>query len=261
MFRSLKDLLGYTVRAIDGDIGTVADFYVDDFNWVVRYLVVQVDVEGGARLSLLAPLAFGDLEAMTEEDIFPVQATRAVVLNSPPLPQEEPVSLRHLTAIHEYYQWPIYWDIGGSAEPGPIEEDMSGYPIVEMMTDVEAQRDAFTPDEDPHLRSVKEVIGYYINTRDSLQVAHVADFLTEDENWQIMYIVADAGGRAANRYVLISPTWVEKINWPDREFNLDLKTETIQKSPPYDPEMILDRDYEEQLFRHYNRKAYWSREK
>ncbi len=261
LFRSLKNLIGSTVRALDGNIGTVADFYIDDFDWMVKYVVVQVEGTQVPRLSLLAPLAFGDLENTPEEGVFPVQVTRATILNSPLLRQEEPVSLRHLTAIHSYYQWPIYWEIGGSAEPGPIEEDMSGYPIVEMMTDVEAQRDAFSHSEDPHLRSVKEVVGYYINTRDGVQAAHVVDFLAEDEDWRVMYMVANAGSKAENRYVLLSPTWVDEIHWPDHEINLDLKTETVQKSPPYDPEMILDREYEEQLFHHYNRKAYWSREK
>ncbi len=261
MFRSLQNLIGYTVRALDGDIGTVADFYFDDFGWQVRYLIVQMDVENGVRLSLLSPLAFGNLEETEEEGVFPVRVNRAQVLRSPLLQKDEPVSLRHLTAIHTFYQWPIYWDIGDKAEYGPIEEGMTGYPIVEMMTEAEAQRDSFSNTENPHLRSAKEVIGYYINTRDGVQAAHVADFLVEDEGWRVMYMVADAGGQVTDRYVLLSPTWVEKINWPDREINLDLKTETIRKSPPYNPEMILDRGYEEQLFRHFNRKAYWSREK
>ncbi len=261
LFRSLQNLIGYTVRALDGDIGTVADFYFDDFRWQVLYLVVQVDVEDGPRLSLLSPLAFGDLEAEEEAGVFPVRVNRAAVLGSPLLREDEPVSLRHLTAIHTFYQWPIYWDIGDKSEYGPVEEGMSGYPIVEMMTDVEAQRDAFSHSENPHLRSAEEVNGYYINTRDGVQVAHVADFLIEDEDWRVMYIVADAGGQNPNRYVLLSPTWVDEINWPDHEFNLDLKTETVRKSPPYNPEIMLDRDYEEQLYRHYNRKAYWSREK
>ncbi len=261
MFQSLKNLIGYTVRAPDGEVGTVADFYIDDFNWIVRYMVVQVETEEGLRLSLLSPLVFGDLENISEEDTFPVLVTRAAVLNSPLLQNEEPVSLRHLTAVHRYYQWPIYWEIGGASDPGPIEEGMSGYPIVEMMTDVEAQRDAFEHAEDTHLRSVQEIIGYYINTRDGVQVAKVADFLSDDEDWRVMYIIADAGSHVPGRYVLLSPTWVNEINWPEHEFNLDLKTETVRNSPPYDPDMILDRDYEEQLFRHYDRKAYWSREK
>ena len=41
MLRSLKDIQGYQVNATDGDIGTVANFFFDDKDWTVRYLVVE----------------------------------------------------------------------------------------------------------------------------------------------------------------------------------------------------------------------------
>lgn len=40
MLRSLRDLIDYTVHAVDGKIGVVKDFYFDDFNWSVRYMIV-----------------------------------------------------------------------------------------------------------------------------------------------------------------------------------------------------------------------------
>ena len=47
MLRSIKDLENYAIRATDGIIGHVKDFYFDDEAWVVRYLVVET----GAWLS------------------------------------------------------------------------------------------------------------------------------------------------------------------------------------------------------------------
>ena len=47
MLRSMKDLEGYAIDAIDGTIGHVKDFYFDDEAWVIRYLVVDT----GAWLS------------------------------------------------------------------------------------------------------------------------------------------------------------------------------------------------------------------
>jgi hypothetical protein len=41
MLRSVKELQGYAIRAIDGDIGQVHDFYFDDQSWLIRYLVVD----------------------------------------------------------------------------------------------------------------------------------------------------------------------------------------------------------------------------
>ena len=41
MLRNVKDLRGYAIRATDGVIGRVDDFYFDDEDWGVRYLVVD----------------------------------------------------------------------------------------------------------------------------------------------------------------------------------------------------------------------------
>jgi len=41
MLRNIKNLRGYVIRAIDGTIGKVNDFYFDDEDWSIRYLVVD----------------------------------------------------------------------------------------------------------------------------------------------------------------------------------------------------------------------------
>lgn len=43
MFRSVQRLYGETLAALDGEIGKVKDFYFDNQNWAVRYLVVDTD--------------------------------------------------------------------------------------------------------------------------------------------------------------------------------------------------------------------------
>ena len=59
MLRSLKKLEHYTVTATDGDIGSVANFLLDDERWTVRYLVVEtggllLDAECSSRPSPFA---------------------------------------------------------------------------------------------------------------------------------------------------------------------------------------------------------------
>ena len=36
-----KDTHGFTIRAVDGEIGTVDHFYFDDETWAIRYLMVD----------------------------------------------------------------------------------------------------------------------------------------------------------------------------------------------------------------------------
>ena len=43
MLHSVKGLRGYKLGALDGEIGRVEDFYFDDKDWVVRYVVLALD--------------------------------------------------------------------------------------------------------------------------------------------------------------------------------------------------------------------------
>lgn len=57
MLRSIEELRGYTIGAIDGDIGSVDDFYFDDERWAVRYLVADTGGWLGGRKVLITPPA------------------------------------------------------------------------------------------------------------------------------------------------------------------------------------------------------------
>ena len=41
MLRNVTRLKGFTIRARDGDMGIVDQFYFDDESWAIRYLVVN----------------------------------------------------------------------------------------------------------------------------------------------------------------------------------------------------------------------------
>ena len=59
MMRNVKDLRGYRIRATDGLIGTVDDFYFDDQDWGIRYLVVDTGCWLSGRKVLISPAAIG----------------------------------------------------------------------------------------------------------------------------------------------------------------------------------------------------------
>ena len=56
MLRSVKELYGAKLGASDGEIGHVKDFYFDDQNWAVRYVVADTGSWlAGAQGAHLAP--------------------------------------------------------------------------------------------------------------------------------------------------------------------------------------------------------------
>lgn len=55
MLRSLKDLERCTVSASDGDVGSVANFLLDDERWTIRYLVIDTSNWWFGKKVLIAP--------------------------------------------------------------------------------------------------------------------------------------------------------------------------------------------------------------
>jgi hypothetical protein len=107
MLRSLIDLAGYHLAAIDGEIGHVEDFLFDDETWVVEYLVVDIRRDG--RKVLILPFALGSSD--WESHRLAVALTCEQIRTGLPLQAELPVSLErragvkprgsHLTSLRE----------------------------------------------------------------------------------------------------------------------------------------------------------------
>src|SRR4029450_4722150 len=59
MLRSIRQFYGDKLRASDGEIGLVKDFYFDDQNWTIRYLVADTGSWLPGRQGLLSPHSLG----------------------------------------------------------------------------------------------------------------------------------------------------------------------------------------------------------
>src|SRR5450759_4968268 len=129
MLRSMNDLLGYAIRATDGDIGHVKDFYFDDHSWVIRYLVVDTGTWLSDRKVLISPVAIGHPDWTSR--VLPAAITKEQVTNSPDVDTEKPVSRQYEEVLHDYYGYPYYWGGAGiwgmGAYPGPLMAGMGGF--------------------------------------------------------------------------------------------------------------------------------------
>ena len=106
------------------------------------------------------------------------------------------------------------------------------------------------------MRSIDEVTGYYMQAPDG-EVGYLDDFIVDDKNWTIRYIVLDTRKWLPGKKVLISPQWINRISWSDGKVFLDLDRESIKESPEYDPSLPVNRQYEERLYDFYGRPKYW----
>src|SRR5580692_8482045 len=104
MAQSIKQLYGKELGATDGEIGHVKDFYFDDQNWTIRYLVVDTGSWLSGRQVLISPHALGRLDQ--GEKILRVNLTRKQIEESPSIAMHKPVSRQYEEEYYKYYGWP-----------------------------------------------------------------------------------------------------------------------------------------------------------
>src|SRR4051812_47604851 len=108
MLHSAKQLHGYKLGALDGEIGHVKGFYFDDKNWVIRYLVADTGSWIPGRKVLISPYAMGNIYAPGK--LLEIKLTRDKIENSPSIDADLPVARQHEREYHRYYNWPVYWE-------------------------------------------------------------------------------------------------------------------------------------------------------
>jgi sporulation protein YlmC with PRC-barrel domain len=250
--RRTKDLNEYTIAAFDTDIGTVHDFYFDDRQWTIRYIVVETGTILSGRRVLISPVALRH-PAWSPLHIH-VNLTWEQVKNSPSVDLHKPVSRQHETEHHKHYGWPYYWEGTGIWGSSSNPKDLANAPRSK------SKRAKKGASSDAHLRSTREVIGYHIKATDG-EVGHVEDFLFDDETWEIRYVIVDTKNWWPAKKVLLSPQWIKRVSWPHREIYVNLSCETIRKSPDWNPDEEVSRKYELRLHKHYDCAPYWTRQK
>jgi len=251
MLRPIQSLRRFSIGANDGEIGRVVEFFFDDGKWTIRYLVADTGRWLGGRKVLISPIFFGAVD--WEGNIFNVNLTRQQIKDSPSIDTDKPVSRQHESSFYDYYKFSYYWLNAGLSNPAPLGPGSAPAPTGPEAAALGQQSDS----EDIHLRSTKDVIGSYIETDDG-DLGHLDDFIIDDQDWAIRYLLIETTNWWPGKKVLISPEWVNDMVETDSRVYVDLTQEQIKTSPEYDDTTILDRDYESRLYQHYGRSGYWS---
>ena len=240
-----KEIEGYKLSSLDGEIGKVKEFYFDDKFWTIRYLVADTGNWLTGRQVLISPYAVTGVNRV--EQTIPVNLTKDKIKNSPSPDTDKPISRQFENYYYGYYAYPGYW--GGPYSWG-------GSPYVSHAGD--NSRDWMQDGKpfDHHLRSTRVVTGYHVQASDGA-IGHVEDFLIDDKTWAIRYLIVDTKNWLPGKRVLISPKWIQTISWSDSSVYFNVPRETIKQAPEYLSESSLSRDYETRLHSHYNRQGYW----
>ncbi|MGD2108535.1 MAG: PRC-barrel domain-containing protein [Phycisphaerae bacterium] len=237
MLRSLAGYDGYRIGATDTELGNVRDFYFDDRDWVVRYLIVDTKTWLPGRKVLVSPTAAGRSDA--HAGILHVRLSAKQVENSPAIDADKPVSREMESRLAEHFGWSRYWrrsvPVGQAAD---LERSLA---------------DDNSDGAGVHLRSADEVTGYLLEADDG-PVGRIEDLIIEDQNWGVRYLAVLAPQTSlAGRKVLIPRERVTEVSWAESKVHVDVPREAVKNIPEYDPSAPVNREYEMQLYDYHGR--------
>jgi sporulation protein YlmC with PRC-barrel domain len=228
MLRSIKQLYGDKLGASDGEIGHVKDFYFDDQNWAVRYLIADTGSWLPGRQVLISPHSLSHLDQAGK--VLRVNLTRRQIEDSPSIESQKPVSRQYEEEYYRHYGWPYYWHGDGLW-------GMSGFPILELPTKPLPSESATANGSqseraDTHLRSTQAVNGYHIQASDGI-IGHVCDFMMDAQSWAIRQLVIKTGHRFSGKEVQIPTRKVDRISYEESKVFVNLTKEAVEQNPSH----------------------------
>jgi hypothetical protein len=262
MLHNLHELEDFAINATDGTIGHVKDFYFDDREWVIRYLIVDTGLWLASKKVLISPIAIGQPD--WAERVLRVSITKEQVNSSPNIDTEKPVSRQHEIEYSGHYGHPYYWGgaglWGGGTYPNMLMPNYDHFASAPYALRTEAQIIGARADaaqhanDDPHLRSCRTITSYHVQATDG-DIGHVQGMLVDDETWAIRYIIVNTSNWWLGHQVLIAPQRARNVSWHDATVSVNLTQQAVKDAPPYDSAVALDRAYEMDIHDHYATQA------
>lgn len=260
MLRKLHSLKSFVVNGRNGKLGTVDDFYFDQKQFVVRYLVIDTGNWLKHEETLISTHAIDDIDFENRE--IHVSLSSEQLEESPSIEKNSPISKTKEKALIEYFGWPDYWKKTHSSDSEFIHAGITERKKLLNFKTIEKEA-AKQKSEivETNLRSLEEVRGYKIHAKDD-KFGHLEDlFVEEEDSWIIRYLLIDTRNILEGKSVLIAPDWIESISWFNKEIFVSKDKKEIEDSPEYEEpkeaKSYIDKSYEELLYDHYDEKKYW----
>ena len=213
MLHSATELIGYKIIAYGVNAGKVYDFLFDDAEWSIRYLVLNIMPWPMKRLVSISPTSIQQPDHAN--CLIPVSLTKDQIKSSP--------RVEVYRSVYRYQQVDSY------IFPLPLGMGMGGALLV--------HRRGVPPtyEDDPHVRSTKEVIAYHIIATDG-EIGYVDDFIADDHGWIISCLAAvHIQNSSSMRKAMIMPQTIKEIRWKEERIYVSLLREDIDKSFKYHP--------------------------
>lgn len=247
MKRSLNELIGYSIQAIDGEKGKVNDILFDDETWIIRYIEADLGTLF-SRKRVLIPRNYLR-EPVWEEKHFPIELTVKKIEDSPDIETDLPFSREYEKELMEHYGQKPYWAVNiaaYAARKSVLNPDIPLKTPVNSFDEKKIQT---------HLRSFNEISGYSVHAMDE-RFGHIDDLIIDDVDWQILHVIIETKNLLPwGKKVMLPIEIINKISFIEREASVRLTKETIEKAPEYNPAEAVNTEFEKVSYDYFGRKV------
>jgi hypothetical protein len=105
--RSTHAVSSYSIQALDGYIGHVEDFIIDDETWTIRYLIINTGTWWPGKKVLVSP-QWIERVSWSESSVF-VNLSRQTIKESPEYTDESLLTRDYEIGLHGHYNRKGYW--------------------------------------------------------------------------------------------------------------------------------------------------------
>jgi hypothetical protein len=238
----------YMVELSNEIRGAIFEMFFDDLFWNIQYLLLTSEDLEKDKIAIISHLALGSPDDKSKTiPIDSKQGSREVKEKSTVLKAKKAAESIDPIQIIEL---PEKFSTTNSINKKETKDH--------IITILKNENANYLPTAN-HLRGHNEVLGYNIKAKDGDLIGHVDNFILECDTWKLRYLIVDTRNwLAEGKKILLSPAWIEKINWSGNLVAVDLNKDSIIKSPTYDPDKPLDNHFEIQLYKYYGRHHYAS---
>jgi uncharacterized protein YrrD len=226
MLRDFIKLTDCVIEGKDGIIGTVADLYFDDQTGKIHYLAANTGNWLEGRHVLIAQESL--LDPKWEISSFPAVVNKAEVERAPTFEINQPLVWQKEREICTHYRWNTYFPIS--------ERELAIFRGT--------------------LASANGLKDFSLQALDG-ELGKIVNYIIDDRTWIVRYLVVDTAKWLTGRKVLLSLAWIQSIDWPNQLVVVDLTQAQIENAPEYDPTIPIERMYEIELYKHYDKAPYW----
>jgi len=243
MLRKVSDIKGCRLRATNGVIGRGKELYFSDEHWTVEYLVANTGNWMHGWDVLIPTLAVRSI-CNAQKRLIDVNLTKSQIESSPSVQENPPVSLRFHIQHHRHLEWPYDWQkpawFRNFSPPDNryLSDSAQSAPALHQPADV------------PGWQSTHEVAGYSVEARNG-KAGVVKDFIFDDANWTVNYIVVKTRGWWTSNQVLVPTDKVASVVWSSASVTVELDCATIRNAPQFDLSTPISRDYEAKVRYYY----------